>query len=196
MGSYGSRAGVSNCRSRRDPTMNGDDWCAGTDGFFGRVNFDGLIVQDLPTKVSTATDGLSNTLMIGERWYQLRAWTIGGYWTVEGANSSRHEKRAPKGPWQESAISSAKNVDARYPINANLEAVGFYQSHDYRDRPPLPAGAVKTMAYNDVPFGSFHVGGVNFARGDGSTYFVTDNIDIDTYLAMASRNGGEVVGNN
>ena len=28
-----------------------------------------------------ATDGLSKTLMIGERWYQMRAWMAGAYWT-------------------------------------------------------------------------------------------------------------------
>ncbi|WP_232055903.1 DUF1559 domain-containing protein [Tuwongella immobilis] len=36
-------------------------------------------------------------------------------------------------------------------------------------------------------------GGVNVAFGDGSVRFVTDNVDINTWRAIATRNGGEVV---
>jgi prepilin-type N-terminal cleavage/methylation domain-containing protein/prepilin-type processing-associated H-X9-DG protein len=48
--------------------------------------------------------------------------------------------------------------------------------------------------YNDVPFGSMHSGGANFALGDGSVRFVRDSIDLNTYRALGSRNGGEVIG--
>jgi prepilin-type processing-associated H-X9-DG protein len=44
-----------------------------------------------------------------------------------------------------------------------------------------------------LPFGSFHKGGVNFAFGDGSVQFLNDTMDTKTYLALASRNGEEVV---
>lgn len=49
--------------------------------------------------------------------------------------------------------------------------------------------------YNEVPFGSMHPGGANFALGDGSVRFIRDSVDMPTYRALASRNGGEVVGN-
>jgi len=49
------------------------------------------------------------------------------------------------------------------------------------------------MGLNDVLFGSFHSGGANFAYGDGSVHFLSDDINIDTYLGLASRNGEEVV---
>lgn len=38
---------------------------------------------------------------------------------------------------------------------------------------------------------SYHVGGVNVAYGDGATTFVSQNIDIDIWRAVGSRNGGE-----
>lgn len=42
---------------------------------------------------------------------------------------------------------------------------------------------------------SFHTGGVNVVMGDGSVRFVRDLIAIDTWRALATRGGGEVVGN-
>ncbi len=62
------------------------------------------------------------------------------------------------------------------------------------------AGAFNFTAYdgssnfNDVSFGSQHANGVNFVFTDGSVHFLNNNIDINTLLSIASRNGGESVG--
>jgi prepilin-type processing-associated H-X9-DG protein len=40
-----------------------------------------------------------------------------------------------------------------------------------------------------------HSGGANFALGDGSVRFIQQSIDMAIYRALASRNGGEVIGN-
>jgi prepilin-type N-terminal cleavage/methylation domain-containing protein len=48
--------------------------------------------------------------------------------------------------------------------------------------------------FNEVPMGSMHPGGANFALGDASVRFIQESISITTYRALASRNGGEVVG--
>lgn len=46
-----------------------------------------------------------------------------------------------------------------------------------------------------LSFGSQHTGGAQFLLGDGSVRFVSENIDtLLVYPALASRNGGEVVG--
>jgi prepilin-type processing-associated H-X9-DG protein len=42
-------------------------------------------------------------------------------------------------------------------------------------------------------FMSSHTGGCNFLFMDGTVRFLTDNIDMKTYRALGSRNGGEVV---
>lgn len=39
----------------------------------------------------------------------------------------------------------------------------------------------------------FHTGGVNLARGDGSITFISDSIDLVTWKALGSINGGEAV---
>ena len=41
---------------------------------------------------------------------------------------------------------------------------------------------------------SRHPGGVNVVFGDGSTRFVTNNINLTSWRALGSRNGGEVIG--
>jgi prepilin-type processing-associated H-X9-DG protein len=41
---------------------------------------------------------------------------------------------------------------------------------------------------------SNHTGGVNVAFGDGSVRFVVNAIDLTTWRALGSRNGGEPVG--
>jgi prepilin-type N-terminal cleavage/methylation domain-containing protein/prepilin-type processing-associated H-X9-DG protein len=46
---------------------------------------------------------------------------------------------------------------------------------------------------NIYPFCSYHKGGAHFAMGDGSVTFLNENIDMTTYRALASRNGGESV---
>jgi len=48
--------------------------------------------------------------------------------------------------------------------------------------------------YNEVPMGSMHPGGALFGLGDGSGRFISESIDMNVYRSLASRNGGEVVG--
>jgi prepilin-type N-terminal cleavage/methylation domain-containing protein len=47
--------------------------------------------------------------------------------------------------------------------------------------------------WNDGSFGSLHPGGAMFSRVDGSVQFVRQSIDMGSYRALASRDGGETV---
>jgi prepilin-type N-terminal cleavage/methylation domain-containing protein/prepilin-type processing-associated H-X9-DG protein len=46
----------------------------------------------------------------------------------------------------------------------------------------------------DVPARSYHTGGVSVAFADGSVHFIADAIDLATWQALGSINGGEVTG--
>ncbi len=48
--------------------------------------------------------------------------------------------------------------------------------------------------FNDIAFGSMHSAGANFLMGDGSARFILDSINLGTYRALASIDGGEVLG--
>jgi prepilin-type N-terminal cleavage/methylation domain-containing protein len=71
--------------------------------------------------------------------------------------------------WSGSVSVSSKNV--RWPINSSAYT-------------PTP--------FNDTSLGSNHPRGCVFGRADGSVQFIDQGIYFDTYLALASRNGGEV----
>jgi prepilin-type processing-associated H-X9-DG protein len=50
--------------------------------------------------------------------------------------------------------------------------------------------------FSDIAFGSMHPGGTNFVMGDGSVRFMQQGINLGTYRALASRDGGEAVSDN
>lgn len=193
-GSYFSRTG--RCPADR----NGDDYCiaTSTSNLFGPNNFDGLLVQGWPVELKQITDGASNTLMVGERTYQIRAWMIGAYW-VGNPLPTEPPKRGgtrtirPEGPQPEAALFAVKNLTASFALNHDPYQ-GCYIGHDNAlgDRPQVPDSTPRVISVNDLPFGSRHPGGVNFVLGDGSVSFLDDSLDPRIYLALGSRNGTEV----
>ncbi len=188
LGSYYSREGIIAC-APRDP-------CVGGENNLGPVNQDGLMGVAMGIPLLKVTDGVSKTALLGERWYQLRTWTFGSFYQERddpnGNQGNGVIPQPPRGPQAMTAVSSAKNLDRRSPLNADLNSTGYYVLHLSTDRPALPSSAQLTLAYNNLPFGSFHSGGANFAFGDASVRFLADEIDMDLYLAMASRDGGEI----
>lgn len=189
-GSAASRAEDSDSLPTTQP--NGDYLM----GEFGAVNADGIMYVTARTQARQIVDGLSKTLLLGERWYQLRAWTCGAFW-FDGTPQYDAQGRPipPTRPVANTGMAATKNVDADYPPNADLNAVGYFATHEDEHRPGAFPGppTPKTMMFNDLLFGSFHAGGTNFAFADGHVEFVADGIEPAVYVAMASRDGGEIV---
>jgi prepilin-type processing-associated H-X9-DG protein len=101
----------------------------------------------------------------------------------------------PDGPQPNTAFFASKNLSDKVPINQNLSSA-CYQLHDNAvDRPfNLPSSCSSSpvgLGINNLPFGSFHPGGVNFSYGDGSVKWMSDDIDIKGYLALGSGNGSD-----
>ncbi len=161
---------------------------------FAINNYDGLLIQGWGVSLKSVADGTSKTLLVGERWYQARAWTIGAYYTGGTDPPSGRGRTLPDGPQPNTAWFACKNLSDQVPINYDL-LVQCYQLHDNSvDRPTLPTSCTNPgLGINELPFGSFHVGGINFSYGDGSVKFLPDGLDISIYLALGSRNGAEVV---
>jgi prepilin-type N-terminal cleavage/methylation domain-containing protein/prepilin-type processing-associated H-X9-DG protein len=188
-GSYYARTG--DCPANKQPGK----YCvtgSSPPSLFAINNYDGLLIHGWGVPVKKVTDGTSKTLLVGERWYQARAWTIGAYYTGSTDPPTGRSSVRPDGPQPNTAFFSCKNVTDKVPINHNLYT-SCYQLHDNTtDRPMIPNPNLQ-LGINDLPFGSFHTGGVNFAYGDGSVKWMPNEIDSALYLASASRNGDEAI---
>jgi len=106
------------------------------------------------TKFRDVTDGLSNTLMIGESSNKIATHT--GFW----------------GHFNHTTATCA------IPINY--------------ERPNGDPWARNDWGRN-YSFHSFHPGGAQFCLADGSVRFLSENIDLPTYRALATKDGREPV---
>lgn len=84
----------------------------------------------------------------------------------------------------------AENSDGNPPTDITEYLVGM-ESND-----PINANTRDASGYtnNGEYAGSYHPGGAQFLLVDGSTRFVSDSIDMTTYMALGTRDGGETVG--
>lgn len=106
------------------------------------------------------TDGLSQTLFVGERVYQ----------------PSRSGSPTYTSSWcghVTDSTATLPNSIPHLPISP--------------DRPP------NSSPFDVNAFTSYHPGSVHFAMGDGAVRSIIDSIDISVYVALGTRDGGEVI---
>ncbi len=161
---------------------SGERWILSDEAVYGPTFIDGVYYPDSQTKLAEITDGTSHTLAFGERRYLSNAsnWVAGGLWDGLVAGNGKTLVRGIH-------MKGTKNV--RYPLNADPNQFGYYGLDFSR-----PTGAPSSLRQNDFYFGSHHAGGAFFALVDGSVQFLTDEIEITLYRDLATRNGGEVAG--
>jgi prepilin-type N-terminal cleavage/methylation domain-containing protein/prepilin-type processing-associated H-X9-DG protein len=83
-------------------------------------------------------------------------------------------------PYANDAMSTAA-----IPPNTNLD-----QKYGICDAAAVTANSAWV---NTFGFKSYHTGGLQFAYADGSVHFIAQEIDMPTYWAMATINGGETL---
>ena len=134
---------------------------------YGDVPYNGMFGYERPRTISEIRDGTSNSLAIGEFVHLDKA--IGSGYAAPPGNV-RAWVRGDNGGWGSYSFKVAE-----WPPNADVD----------RD--------VSGIGYNDLPMGSYHPGATLFVYGDGSVHALSDTIDFDTYQALATINGGEVI---
>ncbi len=127
---------------------------------------DGMFSRNSRTRFGDVTDGLSNTLMLGER------------------ENGPFRKGIPHG------------VHFTYETNWSGAVRDWDEPDDDHGHMILfQSGHVPNDGFSDDrDVSAPHVGYANFAFGDGSVRGLTENIDFGLYQSLSTRAGGEVLG--
>jgi prepilin-type N-terminal cleavage/methylation domain-containing protein/prepilin-type processing-associated H-X9-DG protein len=151
-------------------------WCAGNRFLGGPYNgytaSNGAIVPEREGKqlrILSITDGTSSTFLAGDMHY-----TIQPHETIAGSGVFR------------TGYTTWGYAHPFYTYTWTQTPMNFTAP------PPTPADYTRDGRYS---FRSVHPGGCNFLFCDGAVRFVRDSIAMPTYMALGSRNGGEVIGN-
>jgi prepilin-type N-terminal cleavage/methylation domain-containing protein/prepilin-type processing-associated H-X9-DG protein len=124
-----------------------------------------------PVRLADVVDGTSNTLFFGERSHVDEAFD-------QWADGAGEQTIGNYGWWH--TCGGLAIVDATMTTLAPL---------NYESDTTQPEFACLRVS----AFGSLHPGGANFALVDGSVRFVSETIEMTTYRALSTRQGGEVV---
>ena len=146
------------------------------DGDAGRVA-DGPFFRNSGTRFRDVTDGLTNTIVLGEHSSKLSDKTWVG--VVPGASTP------PRFSSPENSADAAATLVLVHggPSGGELDITGFPIIHPVN----FPTFHVGQM-YSE------HIGGGHIVLGDGSVRFVSENIDLITWAELSSMNEGEIVG--
>ncbi len=148
----------------------------------------GLLKQGM-TPIAAVTDGLSNTIAIGEdagRDARYKSPYTETYY--DGVNNNPLGAAMPQGYrryWRWAEPDEAYGVSGQ-PNNKYRPA---YEQTDYAS---TSVSAGNNAGANDELF-SFHPGGVNVLMGDGSCRFIKDSISVVTLRNLVTAQGGEVI---
>ena len=164
---------------RRLSTSNYVGWNSGTYGWLpgdtaGSESRKGFFTMNSNTRFRDATDGLSNSLLVGERMYKsFRSGTcdINCNAAVVFANE-----------WNNNFANSRRN-----PRFGNTNTLGMGEGHInsiFTGDPTAPGNNCNAICARGAA--SYHVGGAQFAFGDGTVRFISENIDWQPDIAVNS----------
>lgn len=156
---------------------------SGAWGSFACAN--GLLLVNESMAIRDNTDGTSNTIIVGE----------------QSGNVAGLDKRAnywggwcgtSQGPLPINAYSTGQTMVStgtttlRYPPNTDHEALTASTC--------VSSSGCGTPYRHNTPLSSYHTGGVHALLADGAVRFISENIDIDTYLRLGARADGRTIG--
>ncbi len=133
---------------------------------------DGVLFNYNRVSLRMVTDGASRTLMIGE---------------ITGAEGSFQGQSA----WLSHVWVTWNCQDTLAGINGSKSVPGGRNDLDPVDG---DGGNRHNELYDEIGFSSFHPGGAHFSMADGSSHFLSENIDQNLLGVLTTRGGGDVEG--
>ena len=134
------------------------------------------LTRDMPGRstvgLSAIIDGLSNTLLASEV-------VVGQGMDLRGFSW-----------WGDAA-----GFETLLSPNSSIPDVLFSAYYCRNQAPNPPCIGATTAIPDNYAARSRHPGGVNAAMADGSVHFIRDSIHIDTWRALSTTRGGEVISN-
>lgn len=144
----------------------------GTSG--SRYSNNGMMVVQISTKMRDATDGLSNTMIIGEQ---------------SGLIDGKDYRSNYFGGWTGTVAAGRNGL----PGESNSWGTGINVVRNRPNPPAAPSTGNQTYLPNS-PLTSEHTGGLHCLLGDGGVRFISNNISMATLRRLASKQDGLTLG--
>ncbi len=139
---------------------------------------------DTPVKITTISDGTSNTLLLGEKWLRPDQYAIGAWMDDHNLISSLDQdgmRIADRPPVPDTNNSTSTGL--RVSDSDNNPCCDYWR--DALDRKP----SARLGSY----FGGAHPSGMNALLADGSVRTIAWSIDQATFANLGNKNDGNVV---
>lgn len=155
---------------------------------------------------SNVTDGLSNTIAIAESagrpFVYVNGKKLSGNALTDTDPSSANTNRLNSGGWSRPAsdlMLFGSTTDPRGVLGGTV-SFNYTNGHNIRGLTYTSQGIAQTILGLPIathgtgaPY-AFHTGGAQFALGDGSVRFISNSVDLKTFISLATPSGGETVG--
>lgn len=143
----------------------------------------GLLSKYRDNKIGACSDGTSNTFFIAECAGQPEVFVAGKRMDAEKfAIYTQNDDKVVEfnGQYVPADGTGWADPDCGFSINgATSDGLDKY-------------GPAMINAINVSEVYSFHTAGASFGMADGSTHFVRESIDVETFVALCTRAGGEI----
>jgi prepilin-type N-terminal cleavage/methylation domain-containing protein/prepilin-type processing-associated H-X9-DG protein len=166
-------------------------WQAAAGPNAGLAPPNGIFYGNSATRFADVTDGLSNTAFYSER--IMADFTTG---VVSPIADVFFSPAAPTTNAQATQLCQAININSpasQFPLFMGAPWVNGQHVFLHVTGPNTRSCGFFAYLRAIMPPSSRHPGGVNVLIGDGSVRFVKDTVNIATWQALGTRNGGEII---
>jgi prepilin-type N-terminal cleavage/methylation domain-containing protein/prepilin-type processing-associated H-X9-DG protein len=176
-GNYVGCNGWEECFNGAGGNPQGGSGTDGLTGAYGRAGA-GVFYRNSRTRIADVTDGLSNTIVVGERSgnHSPSTWTG----AVPGGRCPAWMASVPPAPYSPPPGPAYDNADFGEALVLAHGNATHLPSADF----PI---------YDPDTFYSMHPQGANFLFGDGSVHFLSSSINPYTYQYLCTIAGGEAL---